>query len=67
VANGLLGTEWENESEAKKREMVQEACQEAYAHEFICRLPDVSLPPVIIQWHAQAIFKMNSSSNQETV
>ncbi|OBS28048.1 hypothetical protein FPOA_01988 [Fusarium poae] len=40
VANGLLGTEWENESEAKKREMVQDACQEAYAHEFICRLPD---------------------------
>lgn len=47
VANGLLGTEWENESEAKKREMVQDACQEAYAHEFICRLPDVSLPQVI--------------------
>ncbi|GKU21898.1 unnamed protein product [Fusarium langsethiae] len=40
VANGLLGTEWENESEAKKREMVQDACQEAYAHEFICSLPD---------------------------
>ncbi|UZP34635.1 hypothetical protein NXS19_002451 [Fusarium pseudograminearum] len=40
VANGLLGTVWENESEAKKRKMVQDACQEAYAHEFICRLPD---------------------------
>ncbi|RGP68308.1 ABC transporter [Fusarium longipes] len=40
VANGLLGTEWENEPEANKREMVQDACQEAYAHEFICRLPD---------------------------
>ncbi|KAF7562078.1 hypothetical protein G7046_g2070 [Stylonectria norvegica] len=40
VANGLLNTEWENESEANKRVMVQEACEEAYAHEFICRLPD---------------------------
>lgn len=61
VANGLLGTEWENESEATKREMVQEACQEAYAHEFICRLPDVSLPPVI------HIHDTNSSSNHEIV
>lgn len=42
VANGLLGTEWEDESEERKRELVQEACQEAYAHDFISRLPDVS-------------------------
>ncbi|KAH7313829.1 P-loop containing nucleoside triphosphate hydrolase protein [Stachybotrys elegans] len=40
VANGLIGTEWEKETEARKRELVQEACQEAYAHEFISRLPD---------------------------
>jgi ATP-binding cassette, subfamily B (MDR/TAP), member 1 len=42
VANGLLGTQWENESEVNKRVLVQDACQEAYAHEFICRLPNVS-------------------------
>ncbi|KAF2147069.1 uncharacterized protein K452DRAFT_282054 [Aplosporella prunicola CBS 121167] len=40
VANGLIGTEWENEPEAWKRERVEEACQEAYADEFINRLPD---------------------------
>lgn len=48
VANGLLGTIWENEPEARKRVMVQEACEEAYAHEFICRLPDVSLLLVVV-------------------
>lgn len=42
VANGLIGTEWENEPEVRKRELVRDACQEAYAHEFISRLPDVS-------------------------
>lgn len=42
VANGLIGTEWANESEAKKREMVLQACQEVHAHEFIDRLPEVS-------------------------
>ncbi|KAM0419039.1 hypothetical protein ACHAPT_011978 [Fusarium lateritium] len=40
VANGLIGTEWADEREERKREMVQEACHEAYAHEFISRLPD---------------------------
>ncbi|KAK7532365.1 P-loop containing nucleoside triphosphate hydrolase protein [Phyllosticta citribraziliensis] len=40
VANGLIGTEWQDEPEARKRELVQEACREAYAHEFISRLPD---------------------------
>ncbi|KAK2022949.1 ABC transporter [Colletotrichum zoysiae] len=40
VANGLIGTKWENEPEAVKRELVRDACQESYAHEFICRLPD---------------------------
>ncbi|RSL63263.1 hypothetical protein CEP54_005308 [Fusarium duplospermum] len=40
VANGLVGTEFEDASEEKKRELVKEACQEAYADEFINRLPD---------------------------
>lgn len=43
VINGLVGTKWENEREEKKREMVQEACKEAFADEFIEQLPDVSL------------------------
>lgn len=42
VANGLIGSEWQDEPEARKRELVREACQEAYADEFIIRLPDVS-------------------------
>lgn len=42
VANGLIGTEWEDIPEAQKRELVKEACGEAYADEFINRLPDVS-------------------------
>ncbi|KAL1615325.1 hypothetical protein SLS54_009106 [Diplodia seriata] len=40
VANGLIGTEWEGEPEERKREMVRDACREAFAHDFIGRLPD---------------------------
>lgn len=42
VAFGLLGTEWEKENEATKRERVEKACKEAFADEFIQQLPDVS-------------------------
>lgn len=41
VLNGLIGTKWENEPEEKKREMVHEACREAFADEFIEKLPEV--------------------------
>lgn len=41
VANGLIGTDMEDEPEARKMERVEEACREAYAHEFVTRLPDV--------------------------
>jgi ABC-type multidrug transport system fused ATPase/permease subunit len=44
VAHGLIGSEWQNEPEDKKRELVRGACQEAYADEFISRLPDVGIP-----------------------
>lgn len=44
VAYGLIGTDWEDESEEKKRELVREACQEAFADEFIDKLPEVSTP-----------------------
>jgi len=43
VANGLIGTQWEEENEERKLELVKEACQEAYAHEFVIHLPDVSI------------------------
>lgn len=42
VANGLVGTAWESEPEEKKREMVKAACKEAFADEFIDKLPQVS-------------------------
>ncbi len=41
VANGLIGSQWENESEEVKRRLVKEACSEAFADEFIDKLPKV--------------------------
>lgn len=40
VASGLIGTEWEDAPEVKKRELVKQACVESFADEFIDRLPD---------------------------
>ncbi|GKT65417.1 ABC transporter [Colletotrichum tofieldiae] len=40
VAHGLIGSQWENDSEERKRELVKEACQESFADEFIDRLPE---------------------------
>ncbi|AEO70297.1 uncharacterized protein THITE_2121528 [Thermothielavioides terrestris NRRL 8126] len=40
VAAGLIGTQWENESDDVKRQLVKEACAESFADEFIDRLPD---------------------------
>lgn len=42
VANGLIGTQWENEPEETKRQLVKEACVEAFADEFVDKLPEVS-------------------------
>ena len=39
VEYGLIGSEWENEDEVAKRALVVEACKEAFADEFITRLP----------------------------
>ncbi|KJZ79036.1 hypothetical protein HIM_01809 [Hirsutella minnesotensis 3608] len=39
VAYGLVGSEWEHESEDKKMELVRDACKEAFADEFIDKLP----------------------------
>lgn len=40
VANGLIGTEWEAADPSKKKELVERACKEAFADEFISRLPE---------------------------
>ncbi|KAL7927748.1 multidrug resistance-type transporter protein [Trichoderma austrokoningii] len=39
VANGLIGTQWENEPEEVKRKLVKEACIEAFVDEFVDKLP----------------------------
>ena len=40
VARGLVGSQWEHELTVKKQKLVEEACKEAFADEFIRRLPD---------------------------
>jgi ATP-binding cassette subfamily B (MDR/TAP) protein 1 len=40
VAAGLIGSQWEDEPEDVKRELVKTACAESFADEFIDRLPD---------------------------
>ncbi|KAJ2985070.1 hypothetical protein NUW58_g5730 [Xylaria curta] len=40
ICNGLIGTPWENETEAEKRKRVEEAAKVAFAHDFISALPD---------------------------
>lgn len=42
VEYGLIGTEWEFDSPRTKRVLVKQACKEAFADEFIIRLPQVS-------------------------
>ena len=41
VEFGLIGSKWENATENVKRTLVEEACKEAFADEFVQRLPEV--------------------------
>lgn len=41
VEHGLIGSEWADEPAEEKRRLVEEACKEAFAEEFILRLPEV--------------------------
>ena len=45
VACGLFGTDKANLSESEQRVLVEKACKDAYADEFIQRLPKVSAIP----------------------
>lgn len=40
IAHGLIGTEWENETEERQRELVIGAAKMANAHDFISALPE---------------------------
>src|SRR4051812_30361196 len=42
VEFGMIGTELEHVSEQRKRKLVRRACKEAFADEFITRLPEVN-------------------------
>ncbi|KAJ4299624.1 hypothetical protein N0V90_004870 [Kalmusia sp. IMI 367209] len=39
VAKGLFGSQWEHSSRAEKLQLVEEACREAFADEFVQKLP----------------------------
>jgi ATP-binding cassette subfamily B (MDR/TAP) protein 1 len=39
VEYGLIGSQWENEDAQTKKRLVEQACREAFADEFITRLP----------------------------
>ncbi|KAJ5372015.1 ABC transporter integral membrane type 1 [Penicillium concentricum] len=39
VAFGLIGSQWENDTDSVKMELITEACKQAFADEFIDRLP----------------------------
>ncbi|KAJ5520708.1 ABC transporter integral membrane type 1 [Penicillium fimorum] len=39
VAFGLIGSQWENDTDTVKMELITEACKQAFADEFIDRLP----------------------------
>jgi ATP-binding cassette, subfamily B (MDR/TAP), member 1 len=41
VENGLIGTVWEDADATTKKALVEEACKEAFADEYINRLPEV--------------------------
>jgi ATP-binding cassette subfamily B (MDR/TAP) protein 1 len=40
VEHGLIGSKWENASDAEKFELVKQACIDANAHDFIMKLPN---------------------------
>ncbi|KAM0287414.1 hypothetical protein ACHAQH_000364 [Verticillium albo-atrum] len=40
VEHGLIGTEWECEADHVKAKLIEEACKDAFADEFIARLPE---------------------------
>ncbi|TEA11298.1 ABC transporter BEA3 [Colletotrichum sidae] len=40
VEHGLIGTEWEHETYAVKSKLIEQACKDAFADEFISRLPE---------------------------
>jgi ATP-binding cassette, subfamily B (MDR/TAP), member 1 len=44
VENGLVGSVWEHSDAETKKTLVEDACKEAFADEYISRLPEVRGP-----------------------
>lgn len=42
IAYGLIGSKWENTDATVQRELIEDACKEAFADEFVRKLPQVS-------------------------
>jgi ATP-binding cassette subfamily B (MDR/TAP) protein 1 len=40
IRHGLIGTQWENESEERQEELIYEAAKKANAHDFVSSLPE---------------------------
>jgi|SRR3569833_638752 len=64
VEHGLVGTEWEHAPTEVKSKLVENACKEAFADEFISRLPDVcrlSSPPIPLLAPSSSLLPLHSS------
>lgn len=48
VEYGLVGSRWENETDEVKKKLIEDACREAFADEFIHRLPLVRILKFVI-------------------
>jgi ATP-binding cassette, subfamily B (MDR/TAP), member 1 len=53
VEYGLIGTEWEHATKERKMRLVRRACKEAFAAEFILRLPEVRQTQNPLKDHVQ--------------
>lgn len=42
VEYGLVGTQWENAAQVVRKHLVEQACREAYAEEFILSFDEVN-------------------------
>jgi ATP-binding cassette subfamily B (MDR/TAP) protein 1 len=57
VAYGLCGTKWQDATKEEKMELVIDACKEAYANEFITKLPLVSAHDVHLFFHLSKVIQ----------
>lgn len=71
VASGLFGTEKANLPEAEQRVLIEKACKDAYADEFIEQLPKVSAVPthhiVIPIQHAAGLRHLAGRTRHESL